>query len=84
MLTNFQAELPAYFENGKDLVFYESLGDMEDKAQYYLTHEEERRAIALHGYETVKRMHTYDHRITEILTKIREDDLQDQEENQNR
>lgn len=84
MLTNFQAELPAYFGNGKDLVFYESLGDMEDKAQYYLTHEEERRAIALHGYETVKRMHTYDHRITEILTKIREDDLQDQEENQNR
>lgn len=67
LLTNFQAELPAYFENGKDLVYYESLADMQQKAEYYLTHEEERRQIAKNGHDKVLRFHSYETRLQEML-----------------
>lgn len=67
LLTNFQAELPAYFENGRDLVYYESLADMQQKAEYYLAHEEERNQIAKNGHDKVKQLHSYDRRIKEIL-----------------
>lgn len=70
LLTNFQAELPAYFENEKDIVYYESLADMEQKASYYLKHEEERLQIAKNGYEKVKQYHSYDIRIKKILACV--------------
>lgn len=68
LLTNFQAEIPAYFENGKDLVYYEDLADMERKVEYYLNHEDERAAIAKSGYEKVKMYHSYEDRIGKILS----------------
>ena len=67
LLTNFQAELPAYFENGKDVVYYESLDDMCRKAEYYLAHDEERAAIATSGHEKVKMYHSYDDRIAKMF-----------------
>ena len=67
LLTNFQAELPMYFENGKDLVYFESTDDMCRKAEYYLVHDDERNAIAMSGYEKVKKYHSYNLRIKEIL-----------------
>lgn len=67
LLTNFQAEIPMYFENGKDLVYYEDTNDLMRKAEYYLSHEEERRAIALNGYRKVKAQHSYQKRIQQML-----------------
>ncbi len=67
LLTNFQAEMPAYFENGKDLVCFESPEEMEEKCDYYLTHEEERVEIAAHGYETVKNKHQLKQRLQLML-----------------
>ena len=67
LLTNFQPEILSFFENGKDLVYYESLDDMCKKARYYLEHEDERRQIAKSGHEKVKKYHSYDARIKEIL-----------------
>ena len=43
LLTNYQIELGDFFENGKDLVYYDSLDDMMRKAEYYLDHEDERK-----------------------------------------
>jgi spore maturation protein CgeB len=63
-LTNYQAELAEYFENGKDLVWYESMEDMLDKAEYYLAHDSEREAIATNGRERIAEGFTY-----EILLK---------------
>lgn len=60
LITNFQAELPMYFEPGVDLVVYEDMDDLEEKVGYYLSHEEERRRIAEHGYQTVCNCYTYD------------------------
>ena len=67
LLTNYQAEIPEYFEIGKDLETYESIEELEQKAAYYLSHEEERLEIAIHGYETVAKLHTYEIRIAEMI-----------------
>ena len=70
LLTNFQAEIPEYFEIGKDLETYESMEELEQKVQYYLTHEEDRIEIAIRGYEKVAIHHTYELRIAEMIKKI--------------
>jgi spore maturation protein CgeB len=67
LITNYQAEIPEIFEIGKDLVTYDSMQDLKDKCHYYLTHNQERIEIAQNGYEKVKKLHTYDVRLTEIL-----------------
>lgn len=67
LLTNYQAELPSYFEIGKDLDAYESQEDLMEKVQYYLSHEEERVEIAIHGYEKTARLHSYENRLAEML-----------------
>lgn len=67
LLTNFQAEIPEYFEIGKDLEVYESKEDLIQKADYYLHHEAERMEIALHGYEKAARYHTYEIRLAEMI-----------------
>ena len=67
LLTNYQAEIPEYFEIGKDLETYESMEELEQKVQYYLTHEDERVEIAINGYEKTARFHTYELRITEMI-----------------
>lgn len=67
LITNFQSELPDYFEIGKDLVTYESPQDLLDKCSYYLKHEDERIEIANNGYEKVKQFHTWDIRLVQLL-----------------
>lgn len=67
LLTNYQQELPSYFEIGKDLECYESMEDCVQKVQYYLAHEDERKAIAQNGYKKVKQLHTYEHRILKMM-----------------
>lgn len=67
LLTNYQSELPEYFENGTDLVYYDSMSDLISKCSYYLDHEEERLEIAHNGYEKVKKHHSYDVKLQQIL-----------------
>ena len=67
LLTNFQAEIPEYFEIGKDLETYESMEELEQKVQYYLTHEEDRIEIAINGYEKTAKLHTYELRLAEMI-----------------
>lgn len=69
LITNYQAELPEFFEIGKDLVAYESLEHLKELCAYYLAHEDERLEIAQHGYETIKKHHTYDIRVLQIIEK---------------
>lgn len=67
LLTNYQAEIPEYFEIGKDLETYESMEELEQKVQYYLAHEEERIEIAINGYEKTAQYHTYEQRLAEMI-----------------
>lgn len=67
LLTNFQSELPEHFIPDEDLVFYENLDDLADKADYFLHHETRRREIAINGFEKVKSYHTYPIRLEQML-----------------
>lgn len=67
LLTNYQAEIPYYFTEGEDLVCFDGVEDMREKAAYYLAHEEERRRIAENGYKKVKQHHSYVERLNTML-----------------
>ena len=71
LLTNYQLELSDFFENGKDLVYYESREDMLRKADYYLEHESERREIARSGREKVIKHHSYEQRLMKLIETVR-------------
>lgn len=72
LLTNYQAEIPYYFKDGEDLVCFDGIEDLKKKADYYLTHEDERCAIAQNGYDKVKNGHSYVDRIMEMMDIIGE------------
>lgn len=72
LITNYQSEIPDYFDIGQDLVCYESMDDLVEKTQYYLTHENERKEIAENGYAKVKKYHNYQVRLKSILEVILE------------
>ncbi len=67
LLSNFQADFLEHFVPGEDLIYYESKEDLLHKVDYYLTHEDERRAIARNGHDKVAAGHTYRHRVREML-----------------
>ena len=67
LLSNFQADFLDEFIPGEDFVYYESKEDLLNKINYYLTHEEERVAVALNGHDKVAANHTFRHRVREML-----------------
>lgn len=69
-MTNYQAEIPEYFEIGVDLEAYSSPEELVDKCSYYLTHEDERQQIALNGYRKVKEYHGYVNRMVEMVKAV--------------
>ncbi|MBE5915255.1 MAG: hypothetical protein E7273_00260 [Pseudobutyrivibrio ruminis] len=70
-LTNFQAELPMFFENEKHLVWYYSNEDLYEKVDFYLRHESERERIAESGREFVSENYSYESRIKDMLKIIK-------------
>lgn len=68
LLSNYQADFLENFTPGEDFEYYESEADLLQKIRYYLTHEEERRAIAKNGHDKVAAAHTYRDRVREMLS----------------
>jgi hypothetical protein len=64
--------LDAFFEDKKEIVFYEhgNLKDLKTKIDYYLEHDEERESIRVAGHERAKNEHTYKHRWATILKEL--------------
>ena len=67
LLSNFQADFLDDFVPGEDFSYYESKEDLINKIEYYLTHEDERIAIAKSGHDKVAAGHTFRHRIREMF-----------------
>lgn len=70
LLSNYQPELSEYFENGKEMVMYESQEDLINKIDYYLSHNEEREEIARRGREKIERDFSYEKKLPEIFQYI--------------
>ncbi len=63
----YRVELPELFEDGKDFVSFKGIDDLKAKAQYYLTHEDERKRIARTGFERTRNEHTYIDRVRKVF-----------------
>ena len=59
LLTNFQNDFLMHFTPDEDFVYYEDEADLLQKIDYYLAHEEKRRAIAASGYEKTREEHSF-------------------------
>ena len=67
MLSNYQEELEELFVPGEDIVLYHNLEELEEKVEYYLTHEEERKRIARNGQKKVITYHDMHDRMRAIM-----------------
>lgn len=70
LLSNYQSDFLDYFVPGEDYAFYESEEDLLNKIAYYLTHEDERIAIARNGHDKIAAGHTFRHRVKEMLYNL--------------
>ncbi|WP_438448217.1 CgeB family protein [Gorillibacterium sp. sgz5001074] len=69
-LTDERLDLPQWYVPGVEIVTFNSPGDFLAKVEYYLTHEEERREIALRGLRRTLTDHTYFRRVHTMLAAI--------------
>lgn len=67
LLSNYQEDFLRFFEPDKDFVFYDSRRDLLDKIEYYMSDPEKRLEIAENAYNKVKKDHTFDIRVGQIL-----------------
>jgi spore maturation protein CgeB len=63
-------DIGKYYEENKEMVFYDGVLDLTGKIKYYLAHDAEREKIAEAGYERTIREHTYEKRFREIFKII--------------
>ena len=70
LITSYTADFMDFFVPSEDFIYYESINDLSDKADYYLSHPEERIKIAESGYRKICNDHTFDHRVRHILSFI--------------
>jgi len=70
LLSGYTEELSYYFENGRELVLYDSIEDAVAKAEFYLKNDDLREEIRKAGAEKVNRDFTYEGRLQEILEII--------------
>ncbi len=70
LLTNFQADFLEHFIPDEDFVYYEDLDDLNQKIQYYLTHDEKRERIAKNGQEKIRQFHSFESHFKQILDSI--------------
>jgi len=70
LITNFQAELPMYFKDGEDIIWFTTPEELEEKIEYYISNDRERNKIITNAYEKIKEQHTYQHRFDEMAKAV--------------
>ncbi len=74
-ITSSKPIVHEFFEtNGeqKELITFRNAEELNELIGYYLSHENERRAISERGYKKIISFHTYDHRVHEIFRIVSE------------
>lgn len=69
-LTDIRSDLIRFYKPNRDIVTYASPEELIQKLDYYLHHEEERRAIALNALKRTMEEHTYPHRLSQMLSIV--------------
>lgn len=68
VLSNWQPEIAEYFEEGVEIVTFNSLEECMDKIAYYLAQEEERVKIAANGQKKVRELFSYQTGLERLFT----------------
>ncbi|MCL6603768.1 MAG: glycosyltransferase [Paenibacillus sp.] len=69
-LTDIRDDLGNFYRPGYDLDTFGSAEELQSKIEYYLTHEKERRRLALRGLHTTLKNHTFTARLPQLLDVI--------------
>lgn len=67
LVSSYQPELAEMFEDGREVILYESLEDAMAKIDFYLRKDGLREKIARNGYLKVKEFFSYEKRVRELL-----------------
>lgn len=67
LLTNAQPELELYFKDRESIATFQNLEEMNEKIDYYLLHEEERRKIIENGYRIVANQFDFKVRLPQMF-----------------
>ncbi|MEK7546592.1 MAG: glycosyltransferase [Patescibacteria group bacterium] len=70
LLAGYAKGLERYYEIGKEIAVYRDEKEIPEMVKYYLANEDERKKIALAGYERTIKDHTYEKRFREIFERI--------------
>jgi len=73
LLTEYVPGIENYFELDKEIVCFKNSEEMIDKINYYLNHNEERRAIAKAGWQRAIANYTSFHTLSKLFEEIEED-----------
>lgn len=63
-------DMERYYEDKKEIVYFDRVQDLIEHLRYYLTHDKERERIVEAGYTRTMAEHTYQKRFGEIFQKI--------------
>lgn len=66
-LTEWNPKIGEWYDVGKELVLYKDRQDLLEKIRYYLSHEDERAAIAIRGRDRALQEHTWEKRFAFIF-----------------
>lgn len=69
-LTDPREDLPFYYKPGNELETFTTAAELQEKIDYYLSHEEERRAMALRGLRRTLRDHTFASRVRQLAAAL--------------
>jgi spore maturation protein CgeB len=70
LLADRVPHLERYFELGREIAVFSTVDELTGQAHHWLSHPEERAAVAEAGYRRVRAEHTYDHRFAAIFERI--------------
>jgi spore maturation protein CgeB len=69
-MVEYMKELEEFFEIDKEIVCYESPGDLVEKVKYFLAHDGERETIRRAGYLRAIKDHSWQKRFTDVFSQI--------------
>lgn len=67
LLSNYQKELAENYTDGKEILMYRSISELAGIADYYLTHDEERKQIAKAGHLRTRELFELEKMLQELL-----------------
>ena len=72
VITDYREQMENMFDIGEEIICYKNNEEIPDLIRHYLNHGKEREAIVRKGRERVLKCHTWTHRMSEILSVMKE------------